>query len=102
MGKGTSTMQISELVSGREGICLTGRYAEPVVTSAYLLKALAGEQIERYRALLPVGYEAGVTAYRQAIASLTVQDLTCHYTSGLDFLHNDFVPHLKGVLQDLS
>ena len=58
--------------------------------------------MERFRPLLPVGYEAGVAAYRAAAAELTADDLADHYTSGLAFFHERFVPHLKGVLEGLS
>jgi hypothetical protein len=51
---------------------------------------------------LPVGYEAGAAAYRAAVAELTERDLTEHYTSGLEFFHERFVPHLKRVLEALS
>jgi hypothetical protein len=58
--------------------------------------------VERFRPLLPVGYEAGVSAYRAAAAELTARDLADHYTSGLSFFHERFVPHLKRVLEEQS
>jgi hypothetical protein len=58
--------------------------------------------VERLRPLLPVGYEAGAAAYRAAAAELTARDLADHYTSGLAFFHDRFVPHLKSVLGELS
>ncbi len=58
--------------------------------------------MERFRPLLPVGYEAGVAAYRASAAELTARDLADHYTGGLAFFHERFVPHLKGVLERLS
>jgi hypothetical protein len=61
----------------------------------------AGEE-EALRALLPVGYEAGVAAYRAAAAGLTARDLTAHYTAGLGWFRGEFVPYLKRVLRDLS
>jgi hypothetical protein len=58
--------------------------------------------VEQFRPLLPVGYEAGAAAYRAAAAELTARDLADHYTSGLAFFHERFVPHLKSVLEGLS
>jgi hypothetical protein len=58
--------------------------------------------VERFRPLLPIGYEAGVAAYRAAAAELTASDLTEHYTSGLSFFHERFLPHLKSVLERQS
>lgn len=52
--------------------------------------------------MLPVGYDAGVKAYQQAAQELTAHDLTDHYTHGLEFFHDKFVPHLKRTLQFLS
>lgn len=60
------------------------------------------EQVEGFRALLPVGYAAGVEAYREAAARLTVRDLSEHYTRGLGWFRGEFVPRLKDVLQRLS
>lgn len=57
---------------------------------------------ERFRPLLPVGYEAGVKAYQQAAAELTARDLADHYTKGLAFFHKEFVPYLKRTLVNLS
>jgi hypothetical protein len=58
--------------------------------------------VESFRPLLPVGYEAGVAAYRTAAASLDVRDLTDHYTHGLDWFRGEFVPHLKAILRVLT
>ena len=58
--------------------------------------------MESFRALLPVGYQTGVQAYRQATAELTAADLANHYTDGLEFFQNRFLPHLRQVLADLS
>jgi hypothetical protein len=60
------------------------------------------EQVEGFRALLPVGYEAGVVAYRAAVNAIGVRDLTEHYTRGLDWFRGEFVPRLKAVLHHLS
>jgi hypothetical protein len=67
-----------------------------------LLRALSAEQVEGFRALLPVGYEAGVKAYRAAATGLEVRDLTDHYTRGLAWFRGEFVPRLKGVLRELT
>jgi len=58
--------------------------------------------VERFRPLLPVGYAAGVAAYRAAVADLTPADLSTHYTAGLGWFHGEFVPRLKATLRDLS
>lgn len=58
--------------------------------------------MEPFRPLLPVGYQAGVDAYRQAVAGLTAADLTHHYTRGLGWLHDTFIPALKSILSDLT
>lgn len=58
--------------------------------------------VEPYRPLLPVGYHAGVRAYREAVSSLDLGSLDAHYTAGLGWFHEAFVPHLKGVLEALS
>lgn len=58
--------------------------------------------VEGFRALLPVGYAAGVRAYRRAVEAIDEHALTHHYTDGLAFFHDEFVPHLKRTLRDLS
>jgi hypothetical protein len=58
--------------------------------------------VERFRPLLPVGYAAGVEAYRRAAAGLGTAELTGHYTCGLAFFHEEFVPYLKATLVGLS
>jgi hypothetical protein len=63
---------------------------------------VAAEGAEAFRALLPVGYPAGVEAYQQAVAALTVRNLTHHYTDGLRWFHEEFVPRLKARLTELS
>jgi hypothetical protein len=66
------------------------------------VSAIQPGEVERFRPLLPVGYEAGVAAYRAAAAELTARDLAQHYTSGLAFFHDQFAPNLKAVLAELS
>jgi hypothetical protein len=58
--------------------------------------------VEAFRPLLPVGYAAGAEAYRAAVAGLTAEDLSTHYTAGQDWFRRDFVPFLKGVLEGLG
>jgi hypothetical protein len=52
--------------------------------------------------LLPVGYDAGVAAYRRAVSGLSSDDLTHHYTDGLRYFRQQFVPYLKEVLSELT
>lgn len=66
------------------------------------MRAVATEGVEHFRPLLPVGYAAGLAAYRQAVDQLTVLDLTSHYTDGLRFFHETFVPQLKARLVVLA
>ncbi len=65
-------------------------------------EALAGEDIEQLRPLLPVGYEAAAAAYREAARTVTAEELTDHYGGGLKFFHDEFVPHAKATLAALS
>jgi hypothetical protein len=58
--------------------------------------------VEQLRPLLPVGYAAGVRAYQSAAGKLTAQQLTTHYSSGLRFFHDEFVPQLKKRLEMLT
>lgn len=51
---------------------------------------------------MPVGYAAGVRSYQAAVSKLTPRDLTTHYTAGLDFFHDTFVPELKARLEGLT
>lgn len=67
-----------------------------------LISAVAPDDVEPLRPLLPVGYEAGVQAYQKAVAELTPRDLADHYTRGLQFFHEQFVPDLKRKLAGLS
>ncbi len=81
---------------------LVGGPAEPLVHAGQLSAALAGENIEHLRPLLPVGYDATTDAYRAAAADLTTAELSSHYTDGLRFFHDKFVPHVKRQLHELS
>jgi hypothetical protein len=65
-------------------------------------RALAGADLERFRPLLPVGYEATAAAYRKAAGEINVADLSGHYSDGLTFFHERLVPHVKAVLHRLS
>lgn len=51
---------------------------------------------------MPVGYQAGVAAYRAALDGLDTRALTTHYTDGLDWLRGEFADYLRGVLARLS
>ncbi len=66
------------------------------------MNAIAADEVETLRPLLPVGYDTGVEAYQQAVAELTPRDLADHYTHGLQFFHEEFVPHLRRKLEFLS
>jgi hypothetical protein len=94
-------VSLEQPVVGRSGVRVSGGRAEPVVPADRLIAALAGE-IEPYRALLPVGYEAGVQAYQRVAQALTARDLSEHYTRGLDWFYESFVPTLMQRLQELS
>ncbi|MFO0650813.1 MAG: hypothetical protein U0326_31605 [Polyangiales bacterium] len=49
-----------------------------------------------------MGHRAGVMAYRAAVADLTEDDLSAHYTRGLTWFHERFAPHLRAVVERLS
>jgi hypothetical protein len=51
---------------------------------------------------LPIGYEATVAAYRSATLQLEVGHLSGHYTQGLQFFRDTFVPYVKQTLRRLS
>jgi hypothetical protein len=91
-----------EFAGGREGLRPSGRSAEPVVHADQIIQALANEDLETFRPLLPVGYEATAAAYRRAAAKLDVTDLSKHYGDGLGEFQSDFVPYLKMILRNLS
>ncbi|MCA9072907.1 MAG: hypothetical protein KDA84_28485, partial [Planctomycetaceae bacterium] len=66
------------------------------------MEAIKPDDIETFRPLLPVGYQAGVQAYQNATAELTAHDMTTHYTHGLEWFQSEFVPQLKHRLTELS
>lgn len=49
-----------------------------------------------------MGHRAGVQAYQQAVASLTEDDLSGHYTRGLAWFHEEFTPRLRTVIEGLT
>jgi hypothetical protein len=58
--------------------------------------------VERFRPLHPVGYGATADAFRRAAAAVTTDELTTHYTFGLERFHDELVPRVKRVLGELS
>src|SRR5262245_26738585 len=95
-------MPLDQSALRRQSVRVVGGSPEPVVPVEHLISAIEPTNVEAFRPLLPVGYEAGVIAYRAAAMELTVRDLADHYTNGLAFFHERFVPHLKSVLERLS
>jgi hypothetical protein len=67
-----------------------------------LIRAVSVEGAEHFRALLPVGYAAGVEAYQRAVNQLSTGELSGHYTDGLRYFHETFIPKLKARLTSLS
>ncbi len=51
---------------------------------------------------MPVGYASVASAYAAAASEITAQELTEHYTTGLAWFHDEFVPQLKLRLNALS
>lgn len=49
-----------------------------------------------------MGHPAGVRAYRDAVATLSADDLSEHYTRGLAWFHEGFAPRLRGVIEELT
>jgi hypothetical protein len=94
-------MPLDQSVVGWKRLCVPGRSPEPIV-SADLIAAAIGDHPEHFRALLPVGYTSGVTAYRDAVGQITLDDLSMHYTEGLQFFHQQFTPYLKDSLAKLT
>jgi hypothetical protein len=94
---------VGEPALGRERLRVARGSAEPLVPVETLLRALPDDAaVEQARPLLPVGYAAGVDAYRSAVAALSAHDLTTHYTEGLDFFHGELVPKVKARLTALT
>src|SRR4051794_38199224 len=94
VGVAESTVPFQQPVVRRGRLRLAGGSAEPSVPVDLLVKSLAAEEVETFRPLLPVGYQAGVEAYQHAVADLRVEDLTTHYTRGLEWFQETFLPHL--------
>src|SRR5262249_27185985 len=95
VGAGAPAVPVEQPAVRRVGLCVAGGHAEPAVPGELLLRAVPPEAVEGFRPLLPVGYAAGADAYRATVAGLTADDLTNHYTTGLDWFRGEFVPHLK-------
>lgn len=49
-----------------------------------------------------MGYRAGVDAYRAAVDGLSVDDLSDHYTAGMQWLQHEFAPHLRRRMSALT
>ena len=98
LGAGQPPLPVGQPAVGRPGLCVPGGRAEPAVPASVLSRAVAPADVEGFRPLLPVGYAAGVDAYRAAVASLSARDLTRHYTDGLSFFHETLVPAVKARL----
>lgn len=52
--------------------------------------------------MLPVGYSSVAAAYAEAAAEITTRQLTEHYTTGLSWFHDEFVPQLRSRLSSLT
>lgn len=102
MGAEESSRAFTESSGGRQSVRVPGGSAEPVVHAEQIVNAIPAAQIETFRPLLPVGYEATLAAYRKAMDQTTVANLTRHYQDGLVQFHEVFVPYLKRVLEQLS
>ena len=95
-------MSIQQLDVRRDSLRLAGGSVEPIVSAHALMAALDQEEIELYRPLLPVGYDSVARAYACAVQSITADDLSHHYTRGLEFFHGEFTPALKRRLEFLA
>lgn len=95
-------MPVKQLDARRDRLCVAGRSVEPIVPVRTLLAALEHEDIERFRPLLPVGYREVAAAYARAAATISADDLSDHYTRGLEFFHESFAPALKRRLEQLT
>lgn len=49
-----------------------------------------------------MGYQAGVDAYHGALREIDITALTHHYTDGLAYFHDRFVPHIRRRLSALT
>ena len=102
MGKEEQTVPFEQPLVQRESVRLIGGTAEPTLSAEQLQEALTPEDIEHFRPLLPMGSEVAADAYRKVAATITAESLSNHYTEGLSFFHQTFVPHLKKRLQALT
>src|SRR5262245_37512459 len=102
MGTGESFMPVEQLDVRRDGLRVAGGSVEPIVPADLLLAALEQEDIESFRPLLPVGYDAVARAYAGAAQEISAADLTEHYTHGLEYFHDEFTPALKQRLTELA
>jgi len=102
MGTGTSTLSFQQPAVRRQRVCLSGTEAEPTVPIETLTAALTEEDIEHFRPLLPVGYHATAAAYQSAVDKINADTLTSHYTQGIDFFQQEFIPYLKNSLMQLT
>ena len=95
-------MSLSQPALRRERVCVAGGTAEPTIPADLLVNAIEPGEVEIFRPLLPVGYGTGVDAYQAAVGDMTTRDLTSHYTSGLEFFHDEFAPQLKQRIEALT
>lgn len=102
LGAKKPDLSLLESSLGRQRLRIAGEPAEPLVSRDQILSALESEEIEKFRPLLPVGYEATAAAYRKTAGSVSVNDLTDHYTDGMDWFHCEFIPQLKLTLEKLT
>src|SRR5258708_8470140 len=102
MGTGEPIMPLEQLDVRRDGLCVAGGSVEPTVSPDLILAALEGEEIEAFRPLLPVGYDAVARAYASAAQNITADDLTGHYTLRLEYFHDEFAPAVKQRLVGMT
>ena len=60
LGKGAPVMPLDQPAVRRQRVRLAGGSPEPAVPVEHLVNAIQPDEVERFRPLLPVGYEAGV------------------------------------------
>jgi hypothetical protein len=80
----------------------TDESCEPLVDANLLGDAIAPQQVETLRPLLPVGYRAAADAYRSSVDQLDADELSRHYLDGQSWLHDVFGPALVDRVQRLS